>query len=89
MMGICLGNLSVRQIEDRLSIELSEDDRGALSASRQQMAENIAPGKWHCFDLPFVVVCGDMDTAIKVRDILTPYADKMSGQIQISIDGGK
>jgi len=65
-MGIMLGNLTISQIEDRTGVELSDADKTELSGMRQEKAENIAPGKWHCFDLPFMIVCGDKPTAEKV-----------------------
>lgn len=72
-MGIMLGNMSLQQIESRTGIQISEADRAELSAMRQEKAENIASGKWHCFDLPFMVVCGDKPTAEKVFKILSAY----------------
>lgn len=70
-MGIMLGNLTLKQIEDRTGIELSAEDRAELSRMRQEKAENIASGKWHCFDLPFMIVCGDKPTAEKMVKILS------------------
>lgn len=72
-MGIMLGNLSLKQIEERTGISVSSEDREILGEMRQEKAENIASGKWHCFDLPFMIVCGDRQTAEKVRDILQRY----------------
>ena len=72
-MSIFLGNLSVKQIEERTGIIISEEDRAKLNEMRQEKAENIAPGKWHCFDLPFMLVCGDKPTAEKVVKILSAY----------------
>jgi len=84
-MAIYLGNLSVKQIEQRLGIELTEDERKQLNETHQDVASNVQKGKWHCFDIPFIVECGDMDTAIKIRDILTPYGSKMKRPIDIGI----
>lgn len=72
-MGIMLGNLTPSQIEERTGISISAEDKAELSGMRQEKAENIAPGKWHCFDLPFMVVCGDKPTAEKVVKILSTY----------------
>ena len=82
-MSIYLGNLSVKQIEERLSIYLSSEERKILIDSREQKAEHIPEGKWHCFDIPFIILCGSMDTAKKIRDILAPYSDKMACKIEI------
>ena len=51
-----LGNLSVEQIEEQLGIQLKDEEREELRAMRQLEAENISPGKWHCFQFPFVMV---------------------------------
>ena len=81
--GFMLGNLSVAQIEDRLGIKLSEDEKEFFRSTHQNIAENVAVGKWHCFDLPLIIICGDMDMGKKVRDVLLPYAGQMKEQIQI------
>ena len=82
---IMLGNLSIKQIEERTGIIISDDDRYELSNMRQEKAENIASGKWHCFDLPFMMVCGDKPTAEKVVKILSQYDWTKSKQaLQIS-----
>jgi len=84
-MSIFLGNLSVKQIEERTGVLLSEADKAELSAIRQEKAENIESGKWHCFDLPFMVVCGDKPTAEKVVKILSAYDwTKSKEALQIS-----
>ena len=84
-MGIMLGNLTLSQIEDRTGIHISAEDRAELSGMRQEKAENIATGKWHCFDLPFMVVCGDKPTAEKVVKILSAYDwSKAKQALQIS-----
>ena len=84
-MWIMLGNLTLKQIEDRTGIELSVEDRAELNGMRQEKAENIASGKWHCFDLPFMVVCGDKQTAEKMVKILSAYDwSKAKQALQIS-----
>lgn len=84
-MGIMLGNLTVRQIEDRTGIKLSDKDVAELNEMRQEKAENIESGKWHCFDLPFMIVCGDKPTAEKILNILNVYDwSKAKQALQIS-----
>lgn len=84
-MGIMLGNLSLKQIEERTGIIVSSEDMEILGEMRQEKADNIASGKWHCFDLPFMIVCGDRQTAEKVRDILLRYDwSKAKEALQIS-----
>ena len=85
-MGILLGNLTVSQLEKRLGITLTDDERQFLIGTNQEKAENIKPDKWHCFDLPFNLVCGSREFAIKVCEILKPYSNKMITQLRISIE---
>lgn len=81
-MGIMLGNLSVREIEKRLSIDLKDEDREFLEGSRQESANGPwEPGSWHCFDIPFLIQCDGMETAKKVADILGEYP--LKGTVQI------
>ena len=83
-MGIMLGNLTLSQIESRLGITLTEQERELLNPMRQENAQNIAIDKWHCFDIPFMIVCGNKDTACMVRDIFAKYAGDMKTPLQIS-----
>lgn len=87
-MSICLGNLTVTEIEKRLGITLTDDERDFFDKSHQAKAGNIADNKWHCFDIPFSIVCGSMDFAKKVHGILKPYEGDMIGNIGIALEGG-
>jgi len=83
-----LGNLSPEKIGDNLSVEFDDEIITTLQNSRQEnVSEKIKPGKWHCFDLPFVMVCGDKETAQNIYNLLLPYQDKMKGSMQITIQG--
>ena len=86
-MNIMLGNLTVDKIEQRLHISLSEQHKQELFASRQEKAENIADGKWHCFDIPFMMVCGDKKTAEKCRDIFMTYDLSKTERFGITWEG--
>jgi len=33
---------------------------------RQQSASKVKQGMWHYFDIPFVLVCGDTETATEI-----------------------
>lgn len=72
-MGIMLGNQSPEQIASRLGIKLAPADIKLLRSTWQQRSENIKKGKWHCFYTPFVMVCGDIKTAGKMRDLFMRY----------------
>lgn len=74
-MSIYLGNLMPEQIERRLGIELSEEDKMFLLETHQGAVNNtpMEHGKWHCFDLPFMLKTRDEETAIVFRDLFMKY----------------
>lgn len=81
--GFMLGNMSASEMGERLGISLSDEDRAWFDSRRQMKAEDIAPGKRHCFDIPFRIVCGDKATGNEVPGILKRYEDGMTGTISI------
>lgn len=81
-MAIYLGNLSLEQIEQRLGISLTEEERKAFD-HHQELANVTEPNDWHCFDIPFMIVCGTKAKAEKIRDALFPYHLKMKSHISI------
>jgi len=84
-MNIMLGNLTVEDMERRMSISFPDELKKFMNENHQQKAENVQPGKWHCFDLPFFLVCGDMDTAIKIHESLKPFAADIKESLQIGV----
>ena len=88
-MLIMLGNLDVSNIEKRLGITLKENDRETLISMRQNDAQDIQIGKWHCFDIPFMIMCGDFKTCQVVCEILRPYSHLMKTQLQVSWQKGE
>ena len=82
-MGICLGNLKTKEILSRLGVELSAEDFKALDDMREDNAD-VPKGKWHGFDIPFQITCGDEETARAVIDILSPLAGQFKTKIQIT-----
>jgi propanediol dehydratase small subunit len=73
-------------MENRLGITLTDDERKFLVNTRQEKADKIAKDKWHCFDIPFNMVCGSRDFAMKVYEVLKPYSSQMVEQLQVSIE---
>ncbi len=67
-MSIALGNLSVEEIEERLGIEFPQEIRDFMNENHQSAATVPAKGKWHCYDIPFNIHCGDVETATKIYD---------------------
>ena len=74
-MSIYLGNLTPEQIEHRLGINITAEDKELLKKTHQPEVNNvpIAPGKWHCFDIPFMLMTHDMKTASMFADIFRKY----------------
>lgn len=82
-MVIYLGNLTVKELEDKHSFTLSDEERATLESMRQDKAENVQSDKFHIFDIPRVIACGSKDTAIKVYEILKQYS--INGHIEIGV----
>ena len=80
-----LGNLSVKQIEERLGIEFPENIREFMKKSHQPVASNIGVGKWHCFDLPFNLVCGDIEVATKIFNSVKEKSSECKESLQFSL----
>ena len=89
-MSIYLGNLTVKQIEKRLGIELTDDERAELESYRENVCDKVTGRNvWHCYDIPFELVVGSKKTADVVYKILFPYSSKMQCQLRVSADYGK
>ena len=86
-MTIMLGNLSVKEIEARLGINFPENLVEFMEQNRHQSPQNIPVGKWHCFDIPFTLVCGDVDTAKKIFSALNDQAHLCKESLRISVIG--
>ena len=85
-MNLRLGNLSVNQIEKRLGIEFPKDIKEFMNKTHQSNASNIVVGKWHCFDMPFNLVCGDMETATKIFNSVKDRSGDVKEQLQFSLN---
>ena len=81
------GNLKVEEIERRLGIEFPTEIREFMRNTHQAKAETIEKGKWHCFDMPFNLVCGDVETATKIYNSVKDRAEEVKEQLQFSITG--
>lgn len=84
-MNIMLGNLSVEQIEERLGIEFPQEIRDFMKVNHQPAASNIAKGKWHCFDMPFHMVCGDIETATKIYESVKDKSNECKDVLRFSL----
>ena len=88
-MNIYLGNLSIEEIESRAGVSFPEELKKYMDTRRQESASNIKNGKWHCFDIPFNLVCGDMETATKIFNSVKDRSNECKEQLQFSLSSIK
>lgn len=84
-MNIMLGNLKVKEIESRAGVVFSDDLKLLLSKTHQSSASNVAEGKWHCFDIPFTMVCGDMAIAKEIYSHLKSDSENFKEPLRIAL----
>ena len=84
-MGFMLGNLSVEDMQRRSGVEFPPELVEYMEGRHQSEAEDIKAGKWHCFDAPFALVCGDIETATEIHERLKPLSKDFRQQMQISV----
>jgi hypothetical protein len=84
-MGIMLGNMSVSDIEKRIGIEFPEEIREFMEKTNQENASKIEKGKWHCFDIPFNIVCGDIEIATKIFNSVKGRSSECKVPLQFSL----
>lgn len=81
-----LGNLSVKQMEERMGIEFPDELKDILIKCHQHnVSIEMREGFWHCFDMPFNMVCGGKDLAQLVSDHLSPMIDDIITPLNVSI----
>lgn len=77
-MGIYLGDLTIEQIENRLGIKFSAEDKEILHYNYQAKINKVPlkHGKWHCYDLPFMFMTHDKETALSYAHMFEKYNPK-------------
>ena len=83
-----LGNLSLEQIQIRAGVRFSKELIEFMEPRRQPLAEGVKPGQWHCFDLPFALLCGDLKTATEIHEHLKDQSEEFEETLQISVQRG-
>lgn len=86
-MSILLGNLEISEIESRLDVSFPDKLKEIMIKTKQESADTskLGTNMWHCFDIPFVLVCGSMNFAKRIYKYLEPLSAKMETSLQISI----
>lgn len=85
-MAIALGNLSVKEMEARTGVTFPEELVKYMEENRQEKTKDVAEGKWHCFDIPFMLLVGDMKTAQMIYDHLKPLTANFKEPMQIGLE---
>ena len=78
------GNLTIEEMQQKAGVQFPPDFIEFMRDKHQATAENIAPGKWHCFEIPFLLVCGDIGTAYEIHSRLLPIASAFNQTLRIS-----
>lgn len=84
-MSIMLGNMTVKEIEKRIGIEFPSDIKKFMEETHQSNAGKIEKGKWHCYDIPFTIVFGDMETASKIYNSVKERSSECKVALQFSL----
>jgi hypothetical protein len=85
---ILLGNLTIEEMENRAGVAFPKELKEYMAPRRQQNAGSVKAGEWHCFDVPFTLVCGDMETATEIHRHLKPVSGKFKELMHISLSNG-
>lgn len=81
---IMLGNLTIEQFENRCGIKLTDSERSTLSSLIESTCDKIdGNNKIHIYDIPFMIVCGNLEARMTVLDIIKPYAKDLKTSLQI------
>ena len=81
-----LGNLTIEQMEKRAGVKFSQELIEYMEPRKQEEANKVKSGKWHCFDLPFTLVCGDRETATEIYQHLQPLSASFKEKLAIAIE---
>ncbi len=83
MTNIFLGNLSAKQMCERLGIEYTEEN-AEMEKCRENTCDKVhGTDTWHCYDIPLFLEVGTEKVGIKWVEILSPYSSQMKEQIRL------
>ena len=80
-----LGNMTIKEMEDRAGVKFPDELIEYMKPRHQHKAEGVESGQWHCFDLPFVLLCGDMETATEIHNHLKPFSADFKVPLNMSL----
>jgi hypothetical protein len=72
-------------MEARAGVVFPDELKKLLDGSHQDHATNIGNDEWHCFDVPFVLVCGGMELAQGIYGHLKDMSSQFKEPMQIAL----
>lgn len=84
-MNIMLGNMTIEEMEKRSGVIFPDELKEYMLPRHQAKADNVQSGKWHCFDIPFTLVVGDMETATHIYGYLKDMSHQFETPLQIAL----
>lgn len=78
-----LGNMSVKDMEARAGVKFPDELIEYMNLRRQEHATNISADEWHCFDIPFYLLCGSQEVASEIFRHLGPLSAEFKTTLQI------
>lgn len=83
-MAIYLGNLSIKEMENRCGIVLTDNERDILENLREDTIANVrGNNKIHIYDIPLLIECGNVEARKTVIDILMQYSSQMTAKLGV------
>lgn len=80
-----LGNLTLDEMQKRAGVTFPKELVDYMKPRKQEEANNVKAGKWHCFDIPFTLVCGDRETATEIFKYLKPLSSDFKEKMKIAL----
>lgn len=84
-MNIYLGNLSLEDMQLRAGVTFPQELIDFMQPRQQPITAEVGPGQWHCYDLPFFLQCGDMETAQQIFGHLKSLSGDFKEPLQIGV----
>lgn len=86
-MSIMLGNLQINQIEERSGVVFPEELKSLMAQTYCPSATVPKGNFWHCFNIPFVLLCGSTDMSKIIYHYLKDFEKDFKEPLKISIVG--
>lgn len=88
-MNIYLGNLSIADMQRRAGVSFPQELIDFMESRHQPVIADVGRGQWHCYDIPFFLQCGDMETAQTIYGHLRALHGDFKEPLQIGVSGAQ